>query len=57
MDLAPMYIMGSLIAVLVSFAAFIWGYKTMQDQNDKDWQKQCKEQIDTIGKQTQSVSG
>jgi hypothetical protein len=57
MDLQAMYCVGGLIAGFVSIAAFIWGFRLMEKQEDAKWHKQSRQQIETIGRQTQSVSG
>lgn len=57
MDLQLMYCIGSLIAGLAAIIAFIQGVKIMQEMEDANWRTEWKEQIETIGKQTQSVNG
>ena len=57
MDLQLMYCIGSLIAGLTAVVAFIRGVKIMQEMEDANWREEWKEQIETIGRQTQNVSG
>ena len=57
MDLQLMYCIGSLIAGLAATVAFIQGVRIMQEMEDANWRTEWKEQIETIGKQTQSVNG
>ena len=57
MDIHTMYVIGSLIAGLASSAAFIWGVKAMQEQEEARWKEEWREQIDSITRQIQSVSG
>jgi len=51
-----MYWAGSLIFLIGLVAAFLKGITTSQKQEDKEWWQQFKEQIETIGSQSQRVT-
>ena len=52
-----MYWVGTLATLVVSLAVFLQCLRLKEEQDANDWREQWKEQIETIGQPTQSVSG